>query len=43
VGGATQPTLLVNDLKLGEGTGAVALWIGEGTEAWFRDLTITPR
>ena len=43
VGGATQPTLLVNDLKLGEGTGAVALWVGDGTEAWFRDLTVTPR
>jgi hypothetical protein len=28
VNGASQPTLLVSDLKLGETTGPVALWIG---------------
>ena len=43
VHGASQPALLVNDLKLGAGTGGIALWIGEGTEAWFRELTVTPR
>jgi hypothetical protein len=40
VNGVTQPTLLVNDLKLGDGKGAVALWIGVGTEAHFANLKI---
>ena len=40
VNGAEQPTLLVNDLKLGDGRGAIALWIGVGTEAYFANLTI---
>jgi hypothetical protein len=44
VHGAPQPVLIVNDLKLGAGaSGGVALWIGPGTEAYFSDLTITPR
>jgi len=38
---AEQPCLVVNDLKRGRTSGAVALWIGEGTEAHFRNLTIT--
>lgn len=42
VGNAEQPTLIVNDLKHGEGTGGVALWIGPGTLAHFADLRITP-
>ncbi len=38
-----QPTLVVNDLKSGaRGKGGVALWIGPGTIAHFRNLTITP-
>jgi hypothetical protein len=38
-----QPTLVVNDLKTGAtATGAVALWIGPGTIAHFRNLTVTP-
>jgi hypothetical protein len=41
VNGASQPTLLVNDLKLGDTTGPVALWIGPGTEAYFANLRIT--
>jgi hypothetical protein len=41
VNGATQPTLLVNDLKLGDSKGAVALWIGVGTEAHFANLKIS--
>lgn len=41
VGAATQPALLVHDLKLGDREGAVALWIGPGTEGFFRNLTIT--
>ncbi len=40
VNGASQPTLLVNDLKLGDTHGTVALWIGVGTEAYFANLTI---
>ncbi len=39
---AEQPTLLVNDLKLGEAKGTVALWIGPGTEGYFADLRIGP-
>ena len=42
VNGASQPTLLVNDLKLGDGQGAIALWVGVGTEAYFANLTIKP-
>jgi hypothetical protein len=37
----SQPTLIVNDLKTGaQGTGAVALWVGPGTVAHFRDVRI---
>ena len=43
VNGATQPTLLVNDLKLGDRTGAIALWIGVGTEAYFANLELMPQ
>jgi hypothetical protein len=38
---ASQPCLIVNDLKLGDSSGAVALWIGPGTEGYFRGLEIT--
>jgi len=38
---APQPVLIVNDLKLAPAAGRVALWIGPGTEAWFRDLAVT--
>jgi hypothetical protein len=41
VNGAAQPTLLVNDLKLGDGKGAVALWIGVGSEAHFANLRLS--
>ena len=41
--GASQPTLLVNDLKLGDLSGAVALWIGVGTEAHFSNLRLKPK
>lgn len=38
-----QPTLIVNDVKTGaNATGGVALWIDAGTEAHFRNLTVTP-
>ncbi len=40
--GNEQATLLVNDLKLGAGIdGAIGLWVGPGTEAYFTDLTIS--
>ena len=42
VNGASQPSLIVNDLKLGESRGQIALWIGDGTEAYFSNLKITP-
>ncbi len=42
VNGASQPALVVNDLKLGESSGQIALWIGDGTEAYFSNLKITP-
>jgi len=42
VGGAEQPCLVVKDLKLGDTEGAIALWIGTGTEAWFSNLRVTP-
>ncbi len=40
VNGAGQPCLVVHDLKLGDGEGGVALWIGPGTEGYFRNLQI---
>jgi hypothetical protein len=43
VHGAEQPTLIVNDLKQGEVSGKVALWLGLGTEAYFSNLTVTAR
>jgi hypothetical protein len=36
-----QPVLIVNDLKLGDSKGAVALWIGLGTEGYFTKLRIS--
>jgi hypothetical protein len=41
VGSAEQPCLIVKDMKLGDSEGGVALWIGPGTEGYFRNLTIT--
>jgi len=40
VNDAAQPCLIVNDLKLGEGPGRVALWAGSDTEAYFSHLRI---
>lgn len=39
--GADQPCLIVNDMKLGDSEGAVALWVGPGTEGYFAGLKIT--
>lgn len=41
---AGQPTLIVSDLKHGaDAKGSVGLWIGPGTEAYFRNLVITQK
>jgi hypothetical protein len=40
VGAAGQPCLVVNDLKMGEASGRVAMWIGAGTEAYFAEVYI---
>ena len=40
VNGADQPALIVNDLKLGETSGQVALWAHWTTDAYFSNLTI---
>ena len=38
-----HPTLIVNDVKSGaSGKGAIALWVGQGTIAHFRGLTVEP-
>lgn len=40
----SQPTLIVNDLKHGpDGSGAIGLYIDNGTEGFFRNLRVTPR
>jgi hypothetical protein len=41
VNGSRQPVLIVNDLKHGDSHGAVALWIGMGTEAYFANLRLS--
>lgn len=42
VHGATQPTLIVNDLKHGpDQAGAIGLWVGYGTDAHFANLVVT--
>jgi len=40
VNDAQQPCLIVNDLKLGESHGQIALWAHTSTEAYFSDLTV---
>jgi hypothetical protein len=40
VNAAEQPTLIVNDLKLGASRGAIALFIGPGTIAHFSNLRL---
>jgi len=40
VNGGKQPCLIVNDLKLGDTHGQVALWTGSDTEAYFSKLTV---
>lgn len=40
VNGASQPCLIVNDLKLSDSSGGAALWIGPGTEGYFASLKV---
>src|SRR5262245_1000333 len=40
VNGATQPTLIVNDLKLGVTHGAIALWSHTFTDGYFANLRV---
>ncbi len=42
VNGAAQPTLVVNDLKGGDGGGAIGLWSYTSSEAYFTDLKVRP-
>ncbi len=41
VNNASQPTLIVNDLKLKNSNGALALWIGPGTDGYFSNLNVS--
>jgi hypothetical protein len=42
VHGQAQPTLIVNEVRSGvAGRGKIALWIDNGTVAYFRNLTVT--
>jgi len=40
VNGSGQPCLIVNDLKLGDTEGGIALWVGACTEAHFSDVIV---
>ncbi len=41
VNGATQPSLIVNDLKQGYGHGKIALWSRVSTDAYFSNLRVS--
>jgi hypothetical protein len=42
VNGASQPCLIVNDLKLGQTRGQIALWIHSSTDGYFSNVKIQP-
>jgi hypothetical protein len=42
INNATQPCLIVNDLKLGQTRGQVALWIHSSTDGYFSNVKIQP-
>jgi len=42
VNGASQPFLIVNDLRHGESHGAIGLWARVSTEAYFSNLRVEP-
>jgi len=42
VNDSPQPTLIVNDLKLGaDAVGGVGLWVGDETDGYFSDVQVT--
>lgn len=41
VNGDAQPSLVVNDLKLGDSQGAIALWSHTSTDGYFANLKVT--
>jgi hypothetical protein len=41
VHGAEQPSLIVDDLKLPPAKGAIAVWVGPGTDGYFSNLRVT--
>jgi hypothetical protein len=41
INGASQPSLVVNDLKHGASRGSIALWVGPGTVAHFANLKVS--
>ncbi len=43
VNGATQPCLIVNDLKHGDRPGRIALWAHVQTDAYFGPMSVTAR
>jgi hypothetical protein len=43
VNGATQPCLIVNDLKLGKRRGKIALWARISSEAYFSNLRVNSK
>jgi len=43
VNGATQPSLVVNDLKHGDRPGRIALWAHVQTDAYFGPIRVTHR
>ena len=43
VNGASQPSLIVNDLKQGDSQGKIALWAHSTTEAYFSRINIQPQ
>ena len=38
--GAEQPCLIVNDLKHGDSSGKIALWLHSTTVAYYRNLSV---
>jgi hypothetical protein len=42
VDGASQPCLIVNDLKQGDSRGKIALWARVSTDAYFANLRVVP-
>jgi hypothetical protein len=42
VNGADQPSLIVNDLKLGDSHGQIGIWAYSTTDAYFSNLRIKP-